>query len=235
MKKSFLSLLSLAAWMVFCALPAAASQAAYCEVVNVSGDAKLVRAGQAESALEKGDMILKGDRLIVGKDSWLDLAFDSEWKNTTRLSENTRALIRWLDPVRIEILGQGDIYAKLDALPPKSTFEVATPAAVASVRGTKYRTIHSNGETTVFNDSEKSLVYVYRLDEHGNRSGKAIVLKPGESGKVKGPVDIEETMPEDLQELLDQEAQDGLSQDLQSRTQQSSDEETSQTIEGSDL
>ena len=112
-----------------------------------------------------------------------DLAFDADWKNTTRLSENTRVIVRWISPVRLEIIS-GDLYSKLDQLPKNSTFEVVTPTAIAVVRGTKFRTTYLNGKTTIYNDSETSVVYVYHVDANGNRAGRALELKPGSSTTV---------------------------------------------------
>jgi hypothetical protein len=112
----------------------AAAPPAYCEVTQVTGEAKLVRLGKDATPITQGMMLAKGDRIVVEKGGAVVVAFDPEWKNTSRLSENTHAIIRYLNPVRIEI-GSGDVYSKLDALPKGSTFEVVTPTAIAAARG----------------------------------------------------------------------------------------------------
>ncbi len=216
MHKSF-SILS--AVVFFTALfPASviAAEAPYCEVVRVAGSVQLNRRGQAPADIQQGMMILKGDKLVVSKASSADLAFDPQWQNVAHLNENTRVVVRYLNPTRLEMVS-GDIYSKLDSLPKGSSFEVVTPTAIASVRGTKFRTTHEKGTTTVYNDSETSLVYVYRLDENGNRSGRAVVLKPGESTTLIGEVEVYDSMIEDLQDSRDREDQDQLNDDLKNR------------------
>jgi hypothetical protein len=188
----------------------------YCEVAQVAGSAKVVRLGKDAAAITQGMMLLKGDRIVVEKGGSVVVAFDPEWKNTTRLSENTHAIIRYINPVRIEI-GSGDVYSKLDALPKGSTFEVVTPTAIAAARGTKYRVSYSNGETTIFNDSETSEVFCYHVDENGNRAGRVIILKPGQSVTIKGDYRVFD----DLEEFLnarDNEDENRLNEDLRERS-----------------
>lgn len=193
---------------------ALAAESPYCEVVKVSGDVQLFRKGQAPTALTQGTKIEKGDTIVTAKgDSSADVAFDADWQNISHIGPNSRVTVRYFDPGRLE-LKSGDIYAKLERLPKGSSFEVATPTAVAVARGTRYRTTYADGKTTVYNDSETSLVYVYKIDENGNRTGRVIVLKPGESVTVTGSVQLEELMPEELQDARDREDQDQLSDDL---------------------
>ncbi len=191
----------------------AADQPSHCEVVNVSGDVQLVRKGEPVAALKQGMFVLKGDTLVVGKASSADLAFDEAWQNTARLSENTRVNMTSLEPVRLNMVS-GDIYSKLDALVKGTSYEVKTPTAVATVRGTKFRTTHQNGHTSVYNDSETSPVYVYHLDENGNRSGRAIVLHPGESLDVSGEAEAYDSPQDEFDEARDREDQDRLNDDL---------------------
>ncbi len=192
-----------------------ASAASYCEAVKVTGEAKLIRFGKAATQLTQGMSVQKGDRISVGKGSSVDLAFDEDWNNVSRLSENTSAIIRYLDPVRIEI-GGGDLYSKLDKLRQGSKFEVVTPVAIASVRGTKFRVTHSNGSTTIYNDSETSEVYVYHVDENGNRAGRVIILKPGQSVTIEGDARAFDSF-EELQDARDNEDEQQLNEDLNNR------------------
>ena len=198
---------------ILCALPAFAADASYCEIVRVSGDVQLKRAGQPVSGVQEGMNIQKGDSFIVGKASSADLAFDPEWKNTARLNENTRVLVRLLNPARLQVMS-GDLYAKLDRLPKGSTFEVATPTALAVARGTKFRTTYLNGHTTVFNDSETSVVYIDHFVGNGNRVGEPITLQPGESTTVLGEVQVDNPVLDNLQEARDRQDQQRLNDDL---------------------
>jgi len=79
---------------------------------------------------------------------------------------------------------------------------VKTPTAVATVRGTEYRTTFKDGQTQVFNISSASKVYVYGVNSDGsvNRlqevvldsSSKTQVAKAGEK-----PVAPEAMTPEE--------------------------------------
>jgi len=192
---------------------AEAAEAPYCEVVRVSGDAQLVRKGEPSVPLAEGAALVKGDQIAVGPGATADLAFDPAWENTARLNSNTRVTVQSLDPVKLSMVS-GDVYSRLERLAPGSSFEVKTPTAVAVVRGTRFRTTHQGGMTTIYNDSETSLVYVYHLDENGNRSGRAIVLKPGESITVAGQAEVYDSPLDELEEGRDREDQDQLNEDL---------------------
>jgi hypothetical protein len=222
MKNNFLVILSAILLTAACLSPLnafAADAAPYCEVIRAEGNAQLLRKGQEATPLKEGMALLKGDSFVLGAGASADLAFDPEWNNTARLIENTRMTLRSVSPVRINMTS-GDVYAKLDKLPQGVSFEIKTPAAVATVRGTKFRTTHLNGQTTVFNDSETSLVYVYHLDENGNRSGRAIVLKPGELTTIDGEAEAYDSPQDELDEARDREDQDRLNDDLnRSRTE----------------
>lgn len=203
--------LALALFVCMAAAPSPAD-APYCEVVNVKGHVQLLRKGQGPEEITQGTRLQQGDSLVVGPESAADLAFDSSWENTTRINADTRMNIRSLQPVKLGMMS-GDIYSKLDNLK-GSTFEIKTPTAVAAVRGTKFRTVHKNGFTTVYNDSEESLVYVYHLDENGNRAGRAITLKPGESITIAGEAEAYDSPLDELEEARDREDQDQLSEEL---------------------
>ncbi|MBP9733599.1 MAG: FecR domain-containing protein [Candidatus Omnitrophica bacterium] len=196
-------------------LPALASGggAAGCEVVSVSGDVQVIRKDQSPTALLQGSSVSVGDQIIVSSGAWADLAFDEAWENTARLNQNTRVTIRSLNPTKLSMIS-GDIYSKLDHLPAGSSFEVKTPTAVAVVKGTSFRTTHENGMTTVYNDSEVSPVYVYHLDENGNRSGRSMVLQPGESLTLSGEAEAFDSPLDELEGGRDREDQDQLNADL---------------------
>lgn len=193
-----------------------AAEGPYCEVAGVNGDQVQLKRGNQISPLKTGDKLQKGDRLIIGKDSSVDVAFDEEWKNVVHVNQDSRLLLRFINPTRLE-LASGDVYSKLDNLPKGSSFEIATPTAIAAVRGTRYRTVHQNGSTTVYNDSETSLVYVYHLDANGNRAGRPTVLKPGESITIVGEAEVYDPLPDELEESRNREDQDQLNDDLSLR------------------
>jgi hypothetical protein len=184
------------------------------EAVQVSGRVTLIRAGQAETELKQGDRVAAGDVLVVAEGAVLDLAFDPEWENASRVTGYARITARSVDPVRLE-MEQGDIFSRLRALPPGSSFEVQTPLAIATARGTEYRVVHGDGATTVTNDSpDGSLVYVYKLDENGNPTGDPIVLKPGESTTVEGDAEVFEAPLEELEDDRNREDENQLQKNM---------------------
>ncbi len=145
-----------------------AEEAFKAEIMDLEGDAKLVRAGAKPRALKDGDLLQAGDVITTDDNSSVDVAYDGNWKNIARIEENTKATLRSVHPSEIG-LEQGGIFAKLAELPEESKFEVQTPTAIVAVRGTDFRTTYGDRGSEVFNFSD-SQVYVYGLDEKGNVS-----------------------------------------------------------------
>ncbi len=123
MKNQILAVVLLAGFCAGYAVSSEAAQASYCEVIKVSGEAQLIRKGQAPANVQQGMMVQKGDTIVTGKASTVDLAFDPEWNNVTHLESDTRVTVRWFDPARLE-MKSGDLYAKLEKLQKGSAFEV---------------------------------------------------------------------------------------------------------------
>jgi hypothetical protein len=154
----------------------------YCEVMTVKGSAFLVN-DREKKPLKEGDLLKNGDRLEVAEASYVDLAYDRQWNNLTRIRENSQVTICSIYPTGLS-MKEGDIFAKLHALPKNSTFEIETPTAVAAVRGSEYRTLFREGETSVFNFSE-SKVQVFALDTAGRMmEDKPAVLSFAEKTSV---------------------------------------------------
>lgn len=129
-----------------------------CEVLAVETSAQVVRDG-SRGPLAEGDLVRAGDSIEVPDGGSVDLAFDAEWKNVVRLEAGSQTTVRSVLPSRIQ-LRKAALYARLRQLPEGSSFEVETPTAIASVRGTEYRTsVAEDGSTDVSNFSD-SPVYV---------------------------------------------------------------------------
>ncbi len=139
----------------------------YCEVMSVEGTATLSNSTTSGKVLAEGDLLSVDDVVRVGPSSYVDIAYDRDWNNVTRIEESSSIRIRKLLPPEVE-LEIGGVFAKLKSLPKDSTFNVQTPTAIASVRGTEYRTTYLEGETQVYNVSS-SEVYVYGLDAAGQK------------------------------------------------------------------
>ena len=64
--------------LIFSASLGFSAQSPYCEVARISGSQVQVKRGGQTTDLKVGDMLGKGDSLIIGKDSFVDIAFDEE-------------------------------------------------------------------------------------------------------------------------------------------------------------
>jgi hypothetical protein len=137
--------------LALAAAPAFAEEASEefsCEVIAVEGQA--TRSDPSGSVpLKDGDFLLAGQTVRVEKGGLVDLAFDGEWQNTVRLESDTELSLSALHPDVALELGEGDVFTELDALPQGSTFELTTPTATASVRGTAWHTEHRGGQTQI--------------------------------------------------------------------------------------
>lgn len=174
----------------------------YCEVMTLQGKATVTSLeDEAARELKEGDLIKEGDRIRV-EEGTLDLAFDKEWNNVTRLARNTEVSIRSMYPTGLA-MERGDIFARLEKLPKNSTFEIQTPTCVAAVRGSAYRTIHENGESRVLNYAS-SPIEVFGLDAEGNLLDGPVILGDSEKTEVKAegepPAPAERMTEEELKE-----------------------------------
>ena len=137
----------------------------YCEVMSVEGTVTRTNASEADKPVAEGDLLAVEDVVTVGASSYADIAYDRDWNNVTRVEENSSVRIKSLYPTEVS-LEKGGIFAKLKSLPKDSSFDVSTPTAIASVRGTEYRTTFLEGATQVYNVSDSD-VYVYGFDPSG--------------------------------------------------------------------
>ena len=105
-------------------------------VLNVQGNASIIREGQSLPA-SVGMACQKGDILKTGADCLLDV------------SMNRLAGMRVLASSECEVVGankeamnlkvtSGNVILNLEKLPSDSTFQLETPTAIASVRGTQF-------------------------------------------------------------------------------------------------
>ncbi len=154
----------------------------FCEVMTLKGAAFVTSEGTAKKPLAQGDLIKTGDFIEVESDSYVDLAYDKEWNNITRLGENSKMKIKSVYPTGLS-LDRGDLFSKLQKLPKGTTFEVQTPTAVAAVRGTEFFTsVDERGKTDVV--SLEHSVEVFNLDASGNL-GTGVVVGESERTQVE--------------------------------------------------
>ena len=172
----------LAASLVAASVPSALAEEFYCEVMSVEGSVTLTNSAVNEKALQEGDVLQAEDVVKVGPGGYADLAYDREWNNVTRVEENSKIRIRSLYPTTLE-LESGGVYAKLKSLPKESSFNVQTPTAIASVRGTEYRTTFEENETQIYNLSDSD-VFVYGLESSGEPQASPVVIRRSEKTQV---------------------------------------------------
>src|SRR3989338_8405609 len=142
-----------------------------CEVMTLEGSSVLISGGVTKS-LKVGDLLKAGDTIEV-RSGYLDLAYDKEWKNITRVLQKSKVKIHSIYPTQIG-MERGGILAKLHRLPKGSTFDVQTPTATAAVRGSEYFTEYLEGVTRVMNFSP-SPVEVFGVVEGGKRGDRIVV------------------------------------------------------------
>lgn len=162
--------------------PAARAEDFFCEVLDVEGTVTMTRGSVEPAVLQEGDLLQVDDAVKVAADSYVDISYDKDWSNVTRVEESSKIVIKAIHPTTID-LSEGGVYAKLKALPKDSTFEVKTPTAIASVRGTEYRTTVIGGETEIFNVSDSD-VYVYSFDAAGTRQDTPVILTHSQKTQV---------------------------------------------------
>ncbi|MDI6792772.1 MAG: FecR domain-containing protein [bacterium] len=136
-------------------LPPTEIKERFCSIKKMHGSVKIQRANVPVWIPVEGKEVLlqKGDRIKVGKeDSWVEVTLPDG--STYRLGDETDAEIEKLpkgndDQFRIGI-SLGKIWSTVKKLTGGRKFEVATPAAVAGVRGTRFRVdVDENGKTKV--------------------------------------------------------------------------------------
>lgn len=172
---------AVAAWIAVS--PAYGEDEYRAEVMSVQGAAEVINHQGARRPLAQGDLVQAGDTIATDAAGEVDLAYDGDWQNVTRIGPGSKVVIESIFPIALT-MDEGSVYAKLDGLPPDSTFEIETPLAVAAVRGSAYHTMHGSTEgTRVFNFSE-SPVYVFGMDENAELFEEPAVLGSGETTGV---------------------------------------------------
>ena len=192
----------LSAFAAVCFFPTAFAEEFHCEVLSLAGSASATDADGKVRLLQEGDLVAKGEIVTTEADSVLDLSFDKDWKNVTRLEAKSKLKIASVYPGKLE-LAAGGVFARLKALPKDSAFQVKTPTAVATVRGTEYRTTFIGGRTEVSNVSP-SKVFVYGVKADGSAdTAQEVVLERSQKTQVPEAGKA----PEPSQELPAEEAE----------------------------
>lgn len=145
-----------------------------CEILNLKGTVTVRDSKGVAHPAQQAELLKVGEEVEVGSESYVDLAYDKDWKNVVRLEADSKVKITSVAPGKLDLL-QGGVFAKLKKLPQSSSFEVKTPTAVAAVRGSEYRTTFILGQTDVFN-AASSRIIVYGVKEDGSVDKNAAVM-----------------------------------------------------------
>lgn len=154
------------------------------KVFDVSGQARLLKKNSDQWVpVEKGMTIEAGTQILTGPSSFVDIAYDDYYANVTHLQENVKAEFKSIEPTEI-FLEDGTIFNALDALDPDSSYQVATPTAVASVRGTHfevaYDEAHQKFSTAAIPEEGKAASRILLQDRRSGMSSEPVELRSGE-------------------------------------------------------
>ena len=181
------------------------------QIFNFKGDVRSLKKGLDQwTMIQKGQGIEAGDQILTGKASTLDIAYDRYYLNIARIDENTRAEFISIEPTVVR-LEDGTIFSVLDALKPGSKYEIATPTAVAAVRGTHFVTSFDAAvrgfacATLSVNDGHES--YIDVLDP---KSGTSVPVPEGNQLKW----DLTSALNQMIQTPISQELIEGTEKDL---------------------
>lgn len=218
--------------------PAAYSADYYCEVMALKGSAFVTAEGFVKKPMAEGDLLKPGDFIEVEPASYVDLAYDKEWSNITRLGENSQMTIKSIYPTGL-MLDKGDVFSKLQKLPRGTTFEIQTPTAVAAVRGTEFFTsVDARGKTDIV--SFEHQVEVFSLDSNGNL-GRSVIVNESQRTEV-GAVNEPPRAPEKAAEAdmvkirqmnteVEQNAKENIDKGIEGHTQLVASVEAFKTME----
>jgi hypothetical protein len=150
-------------------------------VKKAKGDARLFKKGEDNYVkLKKGMLLNSGDKIVTREKAFVAIKFLDD-ASLLRIRANSECVIRgeWNDEGEQDKsiwVSLGEIWAGITRQ--KSVFEVRTPTAVASVKGTKFWTIQREDGESIFIGEEG-------LIEIANALG-TVLLRKGQTALVKG-------------------------------------------------
>ena len=108
------------------------------KILHVHGSVRIKAPGSAEwKPAKEGDPAEPGSTLQTAPDASCDITLGEDRKSTVHMKSDSLVLLNSLDPEKIRVdLQQGRIFSLVHGLKKDSKFVVASPTAIASVRGT---------------------------------------------------------------------------------------------------
>ncbi|MFT5207216.1 MAG: hypothetical protein ACI9CF_000965 [Candidatus Omnitrophota bacterium] len=145
-------------------------------VISLNDSAHIIKKGSGvRRPLAVGDFVQKGDVVEVIGRNYVNIAIDRAGKNVIHLEGDAVMGLDNGSIAKVDLV-KGKMIALLDDLPNLGGFEVSTPSAVASVRGTYFK-VNSQVNFSSMHLYKGSLA-VTSIDANGKRGGSA-VLVPG--------------------------------------------------------
>ena len=114
------------------------------EIVDVVGKAQVQPSSSTSwHSARVGMKLAIGDKIRTARRSEVRIALDEAKKNFISVSELTLVVLNSTVPGEINKfdLSEGKLYAKIEKVKAGATFEVATPSAIAGVRGTAWSAV----------------------------------------------------------------------------------------------
>jgi len=191
--RSIRSLCTLIITLVF-SVSAAHAQKDAAEIIHVVGNPQIMRAEKGVwEACTAGSFVREGDKIHTKREEAVELSFERTHKNVVRIGEGSEVIIGEVSPARNSIeLENGGILSLMRKLPPKSTFEIKTPAGISGARGTGWGT-KTDGSRMTASSFERS-IYVQGIQASGSPLEGKMILKAGQKttfGKFKKPSTLE--------------------------------------------
>lgn len=124
-------------------------------ILFMQGDVKVKTAkSNIWSVAEKGLIISNGDAMKTGKNSWAEIAFGKNHKNSVRVQSETEVVFNDLGATKINLL-KGELRSLVEKVSKNRVYEIKTPVSVCGIRGTGFDSITdgNTAETDVFENS----------------------------------------------------------------------------------
>lgn len=155
-------------------------------ILFMQGDVK-VKSSKSDAWMngQKGMVLTNGDNIKTGANSWAELGFGKDFKNSVRIQENSHVILTDLGAIKINLI-QGELRSLVEKLSKNTLFEIKTPVSVCGVRGTGWDTI-TDGKTAETDVYENSVFF-------SGLSGQGSTIDPGKRGLLDqaGLISIED-------------------------------------------
>lgn len=146
-------------------------------IISSVGDAKVeVSPGTGLKACKPGLALKEGSKIVTGKDSSVEIAFNKDLSNMVEVGENSHVIVKLEGDEKIELIN-GEIFSVIEGLEPGEGFKVKTPCAVCAVRGTGWNTKTDGKNTNV--ESAKDTVKVFGINKDGTTKKKGYSVRQG--------------------------------------------------------